>query len=591
MEVQILRRVLVLLVVSLLAVSVLVPMALAQEEEDAPVVFRVGLTQEWDTLNPTAGWLASEFEPWILQYDGLTDMAADDYETTASLAESWEISDDGLTVTYMLREGLLWSDGEPITSEDVVWNIETANEQFWLNHYDTTQNLTAVAVDERTVEVTSAVPDPKLPDLGFFLLPKHIWEPVAVDDVAVTEYDGLDGVGAGPYVLDEYAPGQSVTMVANPNWWGWDGEEPGVDEIVFRHFQNPDAMVAALQTGEIDAAQGLPASSADELEGTEGIELVVGSQGGYDEIAINGGAGEMEPHPALLDLEVRRAIAFAIDTDAINEDLWFGLSERIQTFNPSANPQWFPEFPDDVQFSYDLDRANQILDDGGYLDSDGDGIREMPDGTNPIVLRHLVNTSSDLAPNIGDFFSGWMEAIGLGVELMPMASEQVDAAIIAGDYDTFYYGWYPGVDPTFMLSVWTTDELGNWSDTNWSNPDFDALYAEQLVELDEDRRVEIVHEMVALAQDSAIYPAVILSPDIQAYRSDRFEGFVRQPAEVGPVIFSMTGPSYPLLQPVGGDGATGGGNMWLILGGVAAVVVIAGVVVATRRGKTADDRE
>ncbi len=171
MEVQILRRVLVLLVVSLLAVSVLVPMALAQEEEDAPVVFRVGLTQEWDTLNPTAGWLASEFEPWILQYDGLTDMAADDYETTASLAESWEISDDGLTVTYMLREGLLWSDGEPITSEDVVWNIETANEQFWLNHYDTTQNLTAVAVDERTVEVTSAVPDPKLPDLGFFLLP------------------------------------------------------------------------------------------------------------------------------------------------------------------------------------------------------------------------------------------------------------------------------------------------------------------------------------------------------------------------------------------------------------------------------------
>jgi peptide/nickel transport system substrate-binding protein len=583
------RRLVVLLAAALLTAS-LVPMAAAQEDDR--VVFRVGLTQEWDTLNPTAGWLASEWEIWLLQYDALTNVAASDFETTPSLAESWVTSDDGLTVTYTLREGLQWSDGEPLTSEDIVWNIETSNEQFWLNHYDTTQNLTAVAIDERTVEITSAVPDPKLPNLGIWILPKHIWEPVATDDIAVTEYDGLDGVGSGPFVITDYREQQSVTMAVNPNWWGWEGNEPAVDEVVFRYFQNPDAMVAALQTGEIDAATAIPASAYEELRQDENVELVVGFQGGFDEIAINGGAGAAPPHPALLDLEVRRAVAFAIDTGAIIDDLWGGLAQTIPSFNPALDSKWRPEYPEENLFTYDPERANQILDDAGYADTDDDGIREMPDGTDPLVFRHLVNTSSDLAPNIGEFFTGWMEEIGIGVELLPMDSDQVDAAIIEGDYDTFYYGWYPGLDPTYMLSVWTTGELGNYSDTNWSDADFDALYEEQLVELDEDRRIEIVHEMMNIAQQAVIYPAVILSPDIQAYRTDHFEGFVRQPADVGPVIFSMTSPSYALISPVGaGGGDTGGSTNWVLIGGIAAVVVLAGVVVATRRGKSADQRE
>jgi len=370
----------------------------------------------------------SEYEIWNLHYATLTDKAADDFSIIPGLAESWEPSNDGLTYTYTLRGGLLWSDGEPLTAEDVAWNINTSRDQRWQNHTSATQNLDAVVIDELTVEVTSSVPDPKLPTMDIYIVPKHIWEPLATDGEAVVSYDGLDGVGSGPFTISEFRDSQSVTMVANPNYWGWQGEDPPIDQVVFQLFSNPDAMVAALQQGELDAAHSIPASSVQTLEADDNIELVVGQQGGFDELPINGGALEGQPHPALLDLEVRRAIGFALDKEALVEDLWFGLTEPLEAISPSADPRWIPDIPEESAFSYDPDRANQILDDAGYLDSDGDGIREMPDGTNPIVLRHGVNTNTDLGAQIGDLLVGWMEQIGIGVDLIALDSDQLFTA-------------------------------------------------------------------------------------------------------------------------------------------------------------------
>ena len=140
-----------------------VPIASAQEEDGPSSPFAVGLTQDWDTLNPTAGFSVPSYEVWNIHYATLTDKAADDFAPIPGLAESWEASDDGLTYTYTLREGLLWSDGEPLTAEDVVWNINTARDQGWDNMISTVQNLEATVIDERTVQITSSVPDPKLP--------------------------------------------------------------------------------------------------------------------------------------------------------------------------------------------------------------------------------------------------------------------------------------------------------------------------------------------------------------------------------------------------------------------------------------------
>ena len=196
------------------------------------VTLRIGLTQDWDTLNPTAGFSVPSYEVWNVHYATLTDKAADDFAAIPGLAESWEASDDGLTYTYTLREGLLWSDGEPLTAEDVAWNVNTSRDQGWDNMYSTVQNLEATVIDARTVQITSAVPDPKLPTMDIYLVPKHIWEPIATDYDTATQYPGAseDGVGSGPFVVTEFTKGQSVIMDANPNYWGWQGEEPPYDQ-------------------------------------------------------------------------------------------------------------------------------------------------------------------------------------------------------------------------------------------------------------------------------------------------------------------------------------------------------------------------
>jgi peptide/nickel transport system substrate-binding protein len=382
-------------------------------------------------------------------------------------------------------------------------------------------------------------------------------------------------------------------MAANPNYWGWEGEEPPIDQVIFRLFENPDAMVAALQQGELDAVQSVPAGSAETLDADPNIDIVAGQQGGFEEIAINGGAVEGQPHPALLDVIVRRAIGHGIDKEAVVEDLWFGLAEPLETMSPSADPKWLPEIPEDDRLDYDPAEANRLLDEGGYLDTDGDGVREMPDGTNPIIIRHAVNTDSDLAGPIGELFVGWMEEIGLGVELASYDQDALFGVIVEGTYDTFYWGWVPFVDPDPMLSYFTEAEIGNYNDANWTDPRYEELYLEQKEELDPDRRVEIVHEMLTVLHEAAVYLTVNLAPDLQAYRTDTFEGWVRQPAEIGPIMFSNSSPSYAQLTPIGADGGASDSSNLLLWGGilVGVVVVLGGIFLVTRRKASSDDRE
>jgi len=290
-----------------------------------------------------------------------------------------------------------------------------------------------------------------------------------------------------------------------------------------------------------------------------------------------------------------------LDVQAFIEDLHFGHARPLETMSPSPLDIWLPEIPEDDQFDYDPDQANQILDDAGYVDTDGDGVREMPDGTNPIVLRYALNTELDLGGPVSDLFTGWMEAIGIGVEIDSYDQDALFTVLAEGTYDVFSWGWTPFVDPDPMLSYFTTDSMSyvdeagelvaGYNDANWTDPRYDELYIEQNQELDPDRRVELVHEMLTIFHDAAVYFPMYLSPDLQAYRTDTFEGWVQQPAETGPVMFSNSSPSYVLLTPIGGAGGSSSVN-WLLWGGIALVVVIiAGVLIAMRSRSSSDERE
>ena len=561
----------------------------------APVTLTVGLTQDLDSPNVTTGVLVSSFELWNLQYATLTDKAAADFTTIPGLATKWVASDNGLTYTYTLRDGLKWSDGQPLTADDVAWTINTSRDQAWINHSSVTQHLTATAVDATTVKITSSVPDPKLPTMDVYILPRHIWEAKSKDDI--TKYDALDGVGSGPFTLKEWKPNQEWTMVVNPSYYGG---KPKLDQVVFRIYTEGAAMVAALQSGEIDVAHDVPAELFGQLQGKAGIQTVVGSQGGFTEFAMNAGqSGLGDGHPALKDITVRHALAKAIDRKAIFDRVLLGQGTLDDTIGVSPNPEWTPKIPADQQLNYDPAAAKKLLDDAGYKDTNGDGIREMPGGGKPLVFRYAERTESSIAASVRDLITGYLKAIGIGTDVSKYDDTQLTALIGSGKYDLFVWGWTPFVDPDPQLSYFTCDQITKdaaspgSNDSNWCDPAYDKLYTQQNQELDHAKRVDLVHQMITMFYEKSSYLVLFHDADTQAYRTDRFTGWTKQPKDTGPVVFTNTSPTYVNLKPVGAGGGSGGTSTGLIIGlvvGGLVVLLIAGGIVLRSRSRR-DDRE
>jgi peptide/nickel transport system substrate-binding protein len=574
--------------------------ASAGSEEGKPVAFNVGDTQGIDSMNPIVGVTVPAYEAWNIQYATLTDKSPKDFSTIPGLAKSWKGSADGKTWTYTLRPNLKWSDGQPLTSEDIAYTVNRARKEEWLNYTSVVQNLTATAPDPNTVVIHSKVTDPKLPTMDVYILPKHIWE--KQDAKAITKYDALDGVGSGPFVLEHFEKGQFARFKANPYYFG--GKSP-ISSVVLRVFDNPDAMVAALKRGEIDAAEDVPGTAFHQLQKDPDIVTVQGNQGAMEEFAINGGAGLKKPHPALLDPRVRQAIAHAIDKQTIVKRVLSGLGTPADTLSVSPDTSWSPKIPDGQRFDFDIAKANQILDQAGYKDTNGDGIREMPGGGRALKFRYGVRSEGDAGEPTAELISGWLRQIGIATTQKVYNDSQLTEVIGKGDYDLFVWGWTPFVDPDPMLSYFTCDQVSQdpkdptnyYNDANWCDHTYDALYKQQKVERDRAKRMDIVHQMLTRFYDSAVYDVLYTYPDLQAYRKNKFTGWIRQPEGTGPVIFSNTSPTYASLKPVtasatGGDsGDSGGGSGGLIAIIVVAVVVLGGGAFWLMRRRTADERE
>ena len=241
-----------------------------------------------------------------------------------------------------------------------------------------------------------------------------------------------------------------------------------------------------------------------------------------------------------------------------------------------------------------------MLEEAGYKDTNGDGVREMPNGGRPLRFRYAVRSEGQISPAVAEFFTGWLKDIGIATTRKTYDDSQLTVQIGKGDYDMFSWGWTPFVDPDQMLSYFTCGQVASdpedptnyYNDANWCSPEYDKLYKQQNVELDPEKRKEIVHQMLSLFQRSATYHVLHTYPDTQAYRKDTFEGFVRQPAKTGPVFYSNSSPSYERLRAVtasaGGDGGGSGGVIAIV---VIAVLALGAVGAVVMRRRSADERE
>ncbi|MEW6241498.1 MAG: ABC transporter substrate-binding protein [Chloroflexota bacterium] len=501
-------------------------------------VVRIGWAGSPDTLNPGTAVLSEAYIIFELVYDSMYELQLDG-SFTLSLAESVAVSDDGLTYTYKIRDGIKFHDGQPLTAEDVAftYNFYRDNADFpYMNGYTIYfDTIEATASNEVVITLTEAIPNIDAQLVFLYVLPKHIWEnenPIEFENVAM--------IGSGPFKMVEYKQNEFVHLAANKDHFS---TPPKVDEAIFQTFESNDALVQAIKTGQVDMITEMPATAVESLRAEANIEVVFGAPFAptVTDIILNqidpencpvDEGGICSGHPALRDRTVRLAMAHATDKQKIIDVVTLGLASPGMTLIPDGLGVWFNDSLTD--YAYDVAEANRLLDDAGYADTDGDGVREMPDGTNPLNFRLNWPSDSIDAPRTAELLSEMWGEIGISLELQAVDPDALTAQCCpAFDFDIMIWGWGSDPDPNLLLGVMTTDQIPTGSsETGYSNPEFDALFAQQATELDKTKRIELVWRMQEIVHNDVVYIIPYYDPNIQAFRTDRFTGWITDQPKV-----------------------------------------------------------
>jgi peptide/nickel transport system substrate-binding protein len=366
-----------------------------------------------------------------------------------------------------------------------------------------------------------------------YVLPEHIWAKVA-EGKAATEFTNDAMIGTGPFKMVEYKQNEFVHLAANKEHFQ---TPPKIDEVVFQTFQNQDALVQALRTGQVDMITEMAITAVPSLRNAENIKLVTGiplapyvrdimfNQTAPDQCPKDAG-GVCTGHPALRDRAVRLALAHATDKQKIIDVAMLGLATPGRTLIPDGLGQWYNNTLED--YAFDIQEANRILDEAGYKDTDGDGIRQMPDGSHPLDFRLYWPSDVEAGPRIAELLAETWSQVGVKLEPKAQDPDALTAACCpAFDYDVIIWGWGSDADPALLLQVMTTDAIPTGSsETGYSNPEYDKMYTQQNAELDKDKRIQLVWQMQAMAFKDVVYVIPYYDQAVQAYRTDRFKGWI-----------------------------------------------------------------
>ena len=546
-----------------LAASAILP-TVTPVRADEHLILRVGTIQDLDSMNPWQTALTTGFEAFTLNYDLLVGFGPD-LEPIPGYAESWSRADNGdgtFTWTFKMQPGMRWSDGQPATSEDARWTLQlvldavNAESYVGLGYLDpdlANAGVTKVeAPDAETLVLTNTDPSERILQMYIPILPVHVWKDQTLDTIGEFANEA-PVVGSGPYQAVQWETGQFARFVRNPNYWGAQG---AATEVVLQFFKSEDTMVQALKSGGLDYAQGVNPAQFNDLKTQPDIVAVNGTTNGWTMLDFNtygknipdGGASTK----ALRDAAFRDALGYAIDKDLLVERVLGGYGVVGTTQVPPFQARWHVE-PDRPR-TFDIELARQKLDAAGYpLDGEG---RRLDKSGKVIRLRLYVPTDSAAYPKDAEFIKGWFDQLGIRVdtsqydsatlydlELPPEAGRRYKA-----DWDMIIWGWTGYADPNPLLQIFTTDAIGNTSDSFYSNPVYDRLFEEQNAASSDEVRHDLMAQMQNLFYDDAPYHMLYYEDTLSAYRTDKFGGWQNQPAN-GVPLFGYGSLDYTLLTP------------------------------------------
>lgn len=410
------------------------------------------------------------------------------------LAESWETSEDGLTWTFTLREGVTFHNGDPLTAQDVAFSIlrikdpEVASPN--AGDFEVVQEVTAP--DERTVVFTLAEPySPLLSKLAFSLN-------VVVSQAVVEENSDLNEVvvGTGPFRFAEYLPQTRLVLEKNEDFWGTDeagNALPYLDGITFTFYPDPTARTTALATGNVDWIEYVPAADLPALQNNPDVEVVGGLSANFRSLYLNSN------QPPLDNVQVRQAIAYAIDEQAIVDLALFGTG-GVPATGTTVPASSFYAVESSPYVGQDLERARALLEEAGFADG--------------FDLELYVTSTYDFLRTPAEVIQADLAQVGVRVNIRAEDWSIYLPTVLEGNFTSTILGESGQADPDdYLYTVFHTDAGGNFA--KFSDAELDAL-------LEEGRRVSDENERKAI-YDEAQARILELSPQVFLFHSAQYE--------------------------------------------------------------------
>ncbi len=403
-----------------------------------------------------------------------------------AMAQSWEVSADGLTYTFALRPNVTWSDGDPVDASDFKFTYDAIlSEQVESPYKAALDNLAGIEVlDPLRVQVRfrQALCD-GLDALRIGWLPSHLY---ASDftDIMTSSTNTNPAVSAGPFVFQSWAPNENIVMRRNQRYWQG---EPKADRLIFHIEPDPTERFARLLDGSVDVAP-VTVAQMTSAQADPNVLLYTANLDGYDFIALNlanpenpqpglddaGSRIVQDPHPVLADPSVRQAIARALDYKTIIESIYLNRGYQI-TSNVLPIIPWAYDVSVEP-YTYDPNAARQLLEGAGWIDTNNDGIRER--GTTALVLGLTVVTGNTVHEQLADLVQDQLNSVGFDITITPVDPVALAAQLLSQRYDMAITGWAElGADPNDDL-LWTAQHDRPGSDFNfvsYQNAEVDRL--------------------------------------------------------------------------------------------------------------------
>lgn len=451
----------------LLLVLLALPMAAAQSRLVLAAPGATGAEADPQRNSNVYGYTVSELiADTLLLYD--------DGEYVPALAESWELSDDGLSYTFHLRPGALFHNGVEVTAAAVKASIERiADPNDPLAAAGQVAGVESIdVIDDHTVVINLGALNP-----DFLLNLNQVWiiEPSSAEGGAVP-------VGSGPYTITEYEPDQQIVMVPFEQYWGG---RPTIDTIITRNIPEPATLVLELESGSVDGILFTPESEVARL-GNEGFEVVPFGSVNTAFVALNN---------QTVPVELRRAICYAVDRNVLLNTAYAGLGEPELTIALPGSWAFDPSVPG---YSYDPEAAKAILDAAGYVDSNNDGVREIDGEAINLDFQARGDGAWLLATQIIQQFLG---DVGIGTTITTSERNTYYTNVRTGAYDIGW--WIDNANPEPPIYEYAFHSAEHWNVTQRGS-DLDALVEAGRASADRDVRAQAYFELQRVVYEEAV---------------------------------------------------------------------------------------